>query len=288
MKKILITGQNSYIGNTFIEYILSRQDNFEYKIDKVSLRGNLWRETLWENYDVIIDVAGIAHVDVKRASEETKKKYYAINKELTIEVAHKARKEGVKQFIYLSSMIVYGNNHVINDKTQPEPENFYGDSKWQAEKQLMKMDSPGFKVVIVRPPFVYGKGSKGNYPLLAKLSRVTPVFPRYANKRSMIYIENLCEFLRLLITKEKQGIYHPQNREIVSTTDLVRIISGVTGHTICFTPFFNFLIKLLRQKQELVKKIFGDFYYAPELSVYDGMDYQIYSLEESLRKTEGK
>lgn len=288
MKKILITGQNSYIGNSFIEYILSREDNFEYKIDKVSLRRDSWRGTLWENYDVVIDVAGIAHVDIKRASEETKKKYYAVNKELTIEVAHKARKEGVKQFIYLSSMIVYGSNGEINEKTQPEPENFYGDSKWQGEKQLMKMDSLDFKVVIVRPPFVYGKGSKGNYPLLAKLSKVTPVFPRYENRRSMIYIENLCEFLRLLIVKEKHGIYHPQNREIVSTTDLVRIISGVTGHTIYFIPFFNFFIKLLGQKQELVKKIFGSFYYVPELSVYEEMDYQLYSLEESIRKTEGK
>lgn len=288
MKKILITGQNSYIGNAFIEYIQSRQDASEYEIEKISLRQASWRKTGWAVYDVVIHVAGIAHSDIKRASEEIKKQYYTVNRDLAIEAARKARKEEVRQFIYLSSMIVYGNSGGINNKTHPKPENFYGDSKWQGEQQLIQMNSPDFKVVIVRPPFVYGRGSKGNYPLLAKLSKVTPVFPRYENKRSMIYIENLCEFLRLLIMKEKDGVYHPQNKEIVSTAELVQIISEATGHVICFTCLFNYFIKLLERRRGLVKKIFGSFYYVPELSVYEEMDYQLYSLEESIRKTEGK
>src|SRR5699024_11250942 len=115
----------------------------------------------------------------------------------------KAEKEAeVKQFVFMSSIIVYGenikNNGVINKNTIPKPTNFYGNSKLEAEQRIELLQSEKFKIVIVRPPMIYGKGSKGNYPKLAKLAQKSPVFPYFVNKRSMLYIDNLIEFLKFL------------------------------------------------------------------------------------------
>lgn len=288
MKKVLITGKNSYIGNFLEEYLKAEFDEDKYHVDKVSLRDNTWKKMPWGNYDTVLHAAGIAHVDIKNASEETKEMYYKVNRDLTLEAANKAKEEGTGQFIFLSSMIVFGSSGKIDADTKPAPTNFYGDSKLQAENELLKLDSPEFKVAVVRPPFVYGKESRGNYPQLARLSRKLPVFPSLKNKKSMIYAGNLCEFLRLLIEQEKQGIFHPQNREIISTAELVSAVAAETGHMVRLIPMFNPLIKGLAAVSGLFKKVFGNFYYVPELSEYEGMDYRIYDLKESIRITEEK
>ena len=92
---------------------------------------------------------------------------------------------------------------------------------------------------MLRPPMIYGKGSKGNYPLLAKLAKKLPVFPDIKNERSMLHIDNLCEFLRLLMLDGGGGIHYPQNREYVRTSDMVRMIAKETGHRIWVTKLLN-------------------------------------------------
>lgn len=190
-----------------------------------------WREKSFAGYDVVFHVAGIAHADVGKVSEERKAFYYKINRDLAIETAEKAKSDCVGQFVLMSSMIIYGESaglgkrKIVTKETKPHPANFYGYSKWQADKGVRKLGSDSFHVAVLRPPMIYGKGSKGNYPLLAKMAKKLPVFPDIKNERSMLYIDNLCEFLFLLMQSGEAGIYFPQNAEYVRTSEMVREIA---------------------------------------------------------------
>lgn len=276
MVKILITGKNSYIGNQFADWI--KETYGEYQIDKISVRDDKWKKMNWSNYDAILHVAGIAHNSSDASLEEL---YYQVNRDLTNEIAKKAKRDGIPHFVNMSSIIIYGsNNSIINSETLPNPDNFYGDSKLQAEINLNNLADDKFIVSHVRPPMVYGAGSKGNFPLLAKLASKTPFFPDFQNKRSMIYVKNLCEFLRIVIDETLPGELHPQNREYVQTSNLVKIIAYNQNHKIFQTRIFNPLIKAL-DKINIVNKMFGDLYYSKELSRVN-FNYQKYSLDESI------
>lgn len=286
-KKILITGANSYIGKTFEEYM--KQWSEEYTVDTVDTIGEEWKQKDFSIYDVIFHVAGIAHVDTKKASEETKKLYYKVNTDLTIECCKKAKEQGVKQFIFMSSIIVYGESNslekvVITKDTEPSPNGFYGDSKLQAEKGILPMQSEDFNVAVLRPPMIYGKGSKGNYPRLAKLAQKSPIFPEFDNQRSMLYVGNLCEFIKNVIDKEENGILFPQNKEYVRTTDMVKTIAEVHGKKIHTTRIFNPVIKLMSKKVRIINKVFGSMVYDIENDI---VEYQKFDLKNSLIKTEG-
>ena len=195
----------------------------------------------------------------------------------------------------MSSIIVYGESAGIGKKkmittdTLPAPANFYGDSKWKAEKKLEDLSDSSFRVVILRPPMIYGKGSKGNYPLLAGMAVKLPLFPRETNQRSMLYIGNLCKFVELMIRNEEQGIFYPQNREYVCTTELVKAIAKEHGRNIRLTALFHPALLLLGRiggkPGELVNKAFGNLVYEKTLSEYKE-EYRIYGLEESVRLTE--
>ena len=139
MKKILITGAGSYIG-TSLEHWLA-QYHSEYKVDTLDMQKDTWRVYDFSAYDVVFHVAGIAHADVGHATEEQKQLYYAVNTDLAVETAQKAMVAGVKQFLFMSSMIVYGGckEKIITAATKPQPANFYGDSKWQADQRIQEL-----------------------------------------------------------------------------------------------------------------------------------------------------
>lgn len=285
-KKILITGKNSYIGRSFIEYC--QKNKIDLEIEELNVRGDEWKTHDFSKYDSIFHVAGIAH---NSSDPKLENLYYEVNRDLTIEIAKKAKEDGTPQFIFMSSMIVYGNHPSgktrITQKTKPNPDNFYGDSKLQAEKGLQELKSKKFNVVILRPPMIYGKDSKGNYPLLSKFAQKSPVFPDYPNKRSMLHIDNLCEFLKLMIKNEESGVFHPQNKELVQTSEMVRQIAKFHGNRVWFTKLSNPLIELLF-KINVIKKVFGSLYYVESLSEYNNGRYQKYNLEESIVLTEGQ
>ena len=291
MKKILITGANSYIGTRFSEY-MSRWPE-RYQVDTVDMIGDGWREWDFSQYDSVYHVAGIAHSDVGHVSEEQKAMYYRVNRDLTVEAAQKAKAEGVKQFIFMSSSIVYGESapvgkeKIIDARTPATPANFYGDSKLQAELGLMPMNDDSFKVVILRPPMIYGPGCKGNYPVLGKLAGKLPAFPDVANCRSMLYVDNLMEFVRLMVENGEQGIFWPQNGEYSNTSRLVAMIAKAHGKRMLLIPGFTWALKLLSHVTPLVNKAFGSLAYDMNLSQYKE-DYRLYSLERSIAVTEGK
>lgn len=292
MKRILITGANSYIGTSFERYL---QENYPdgYSVDTVDMLDGSWREKSFCGYDSVFHVAGIAHSDSGKISEEKAKLYYTINTDLTIETARKAKADGVKQFVFMSSAIVYGESapigkaKVITRDTSVCPANCYGDSKVQAEKGLFPLNDKCFKVVILRPPMIYGKGSKGNYPLLAKFARKTPLFPYVENERSMLYIENLCEFVRLMIENDEQGLFFPQNEEYSNTSELVRMIAAAHGKRVRLLKGFRWALKCLGIFSGRVSKVFGNLTYAKAMSSYKE-DYRKYTLAQSINATENE
>lgn len=315
MIRILITGANSFVG-TNIERWLMRQPDC-YQVDTVDTMNDAWKQADFSRYDVVFHVAGIAHVDPK---PEMAPLYYKVNRDLAIEVATCARDKGVKQFIYMSSGIVYKvskslKGDVRTPDTIPNPNDFYGDSKLQAERGVVNvnfnadvnpnlnlnadvnlnlngnvnvnpnLNGDGMKVCILRPPMIYGPGSKGNFLRLGWLATKIPVFPEWHNKRSMLYIDNLAEFVRQIIDREMSGTFFPQNAELVDTVEIVKYFAKKYHHRIWISRIFNPLVWLASFFLPQVPKMFADCYYVPEMSKYE-FDYQIVSFEDSLKRLE--
>lgn len=291
MKKILITGANSYIGTSFERY-LSRWPE-AYCVDTVDMMDPTWREKDFSGYDSVYHVAGIAHSDNGKISPEKERLYRAVNTDLTVETAKKAKADGVRQFIFMSSAIVYGESapigksKIIKKDTPTAPANCYGDSKVQAELGILPLQDETFRVVILRPPMIYGPDSKGNYPILSKLAQKLPIFPKVKNSRSMLFIDNLTEFVRLMVDREEQGIFFPQNKEYSNTSDLVVRIARAHGKKILPIPGLTWALKWLSRVTGLVNKAFGSFQYEMEMSEYEE-DYRKVDLSRSIEITEGK
>ena len=283
MKNILITGAGSYVGESVRRYILAKDSS--YQIDAVDTVGDNWKKVDYTKYDVVFHVAGIAHVNADPKMEPL---YYKVNRDLTIEVAKHAKAAGVKQFIFMSSQIVFHESRslkaeVLTTETKPAPNGFYGDSKLQAENGLHELESEEFKVCILRPCMIYGPNAKGNFPRLAKLACKTPVFPEWHNKRSMLYIDNLAEFVKQAIERELEGTFYPQNRELADTGEIIRFFAKEVGHKVWITRLFNPFIWLGSFILQPINKMFATYYYDPKMSKME-FDYQLVSFEESLKK----
>lgn len=291
MKRILITGANSFIGTSFGKYIKENFPN-DYFIETVDMINPNWRDMSFSGFDTVYHVAGIAHSDTGKVTEERKAFYYKINTDLTIGTAKKAKADGVRQFIFMSSAIVYGDSapigkaKVITKETPVSPANFYGDSKVQAENGLKELADDNFKIVILRPPMIYGSGCKGNYPVLRKSALKLPFFPKVKNERSMLYIGNLVEFVRLMIENGEEGIFWPQNAEYSNTSEMVKLIAETHNRKICLIPGFTWALKILSHVTGLVNKAFGSLTYDQGMSEYPREKYQIWSMQDSLTETE--
>lgn len=277
MKRILITGANSYIGTSFEKYMAQWPE--EYQIDTTDMIDGSWRQKSFSGYDSVFHVAGIAHQDSGKITEERKQQYFQVNTNLTIDTARKAKAEGVGQFIFMSSIIVYGasarlgEKKVITRDTKPFPEGAYGMSKLNAEEGILPLDDEGFRVCVLRPPMIYGPGCKGNYPLLRKAALKLPFFPDIKNERSMLFIDNLCAYMKMVIDVMVSGIHFPQNKEYVSTSEMVRQIALAHGKKIRTTRAFNPVLKLMSGKVGLVDKVFGDLTYDMSINISDNCVY---------------
>lgn len=268
MKRILILGANSYIGTSFEKYI---NENYpgEYEIRRTSLRGTAWQQENWGDYDSILNVTGKAHADISTLSEEQKQEYYTVNCDLAVEAAQKAITDEVGQYIYLSSIIVYGDSSNsrkpvrITADTKPAPSNFYGDSKWKAEQKLQKLfvSVKHTKLAILRLPMIYGSGCKGNYKTLEKLAGKLPVFPTFHNERSVLQIEHLAEYLRTLVDNGKEGLFWPQDEEYRSTPDMIFELAENAGRHIApaawLNPFVCLAFYFPGKVGKLARKAFG-------------------------------
>ena len=260
MKKILITGAGSYIGNSFAAYL----ERFpgEYQTETLNMIGDSWREFDFSGFDAVFHVAGIAHI---RETEENASLYYQVNRDLAVETACKAKESGVGQFVFLSSMSVYGMEEgAIGRDTVPAPVSNYGKSKLQAEEGLEGLNGENFRIAVLRPPMVYGDGCKGNYQSLVKFARVMPFFPDYSNKRSMLHIDGLCGAVRDIIDSNAQGLFLPQDPEYVCTCRMVRDIARSMGRELKLLKILNPAVSLAKRFTRAGKKAFGDLYYVTD------------------------
>ena len=279
---VLVTGEDGYIANQFKKYI-EPTDLFD--ITMISVKNDEWKKLDFSKYDSIFHLAGIVH-----NPKATKEDYEKINYKLTIELAKKAKKEKIGQFLFFSTGSVYGDiRGKITQKTIAVPNNFYGKSKLKAEIELKKMEDKDFKICIVRPPMVYGKGCKGNYCLLSKLAKKIPIFPKVNNIRSMIYIENLCEFVKLLILNKESGLFFPQNKEYVNTSEMVKLIANENKKNVLIIKILSAFVNVGKHIPgkigKLCNKAFGDWYYDMSISEYK-TNYIVKGFEESIHDTE--
>ena len=179
---------------------------------------------------------------------------------------------------------------MIDATTVPQPANFYGDSKLQADVAVRELADDTYKVIVLRPPMIYGKGSKGNYCTLAKLAKKLPIFPDVDNERSMLYIENLCEFLCQIMLlnpyHRNSVVLLPQNGEWTKTSDMVKMIAKASGKKItelqCLAPAVWIGSKMPGKIGGLVDKAFGNNCYEFEASSYGGLKYQNTTVKQSV------
>lgn len=274
MKRILITGAKSYIGESFRDYISDMTDSYEIQI-KDTLGWNPVAED-FIGYDVVFNVAGIAHI---KETKNNRHLYFDVNRDLVIRIAKVAKEAGVKQFVLLSSMSVYGLEiGRITKETLPHPTNAYGQSKFEADEEIKKLDDDRFIFTCLRPPMVYGKSCRGNYQSLRKFALKSAFFPNFQNQRSMVYIGNLCEFVKTCIDEGRRGLFFPQNAEYTNTSEMVKAIAEEHGKSIKLTRIFNWAIKIVPLK--VVKKVFGNLLYEPVDAVGK------YGFRESIKLTE--
>jgi UDP-glucose 4-epimerase len=276
-KKILIIGKSGFIGSSLAKWLKDKG----YEVSSVSGRKKEWKSLDMKGIDTVVYAAGLAHTREKKKSEALFLNANVIHAQQS---AFEAKQAGVHQYIYISSMNVYGSTGKrIGINTPLAPDRLYGRSKRQGELEILKLADETFKAVIIRPPVVSGAGCKGNIHFLVKASRYIKFFPNYPNQRSIIDIINLCEFISCVIDENADGIYHPQNKEDLSTYDLLSLMVRGTGRQIYAINFFNPIIAWMVPRISIVRKIFGDDCYERDLSDNNSFSYWIRSAEESVR-----
>lgn len=274
--KVLIVGAGSYIGENIKRYLLKREG---YEMDTLDAYDLKPQPRMFELYDAVFFAAGIAH---RKETKENAHLYYEVNRDLAVQAAEAAKSAGVPHFIVLSSMSVYGmETGRITKDTKACPKSHYGKSKLQADERIWSLRDEKFRVAILRPPMVYGKGCRGNYQPLRKLALMAPVFPRVDNERSMIYIGNLCAFVEKVLEKRMEGIFFPQNGEYVNTCSLAARIAAANGKRMRQTRIFNPVIGRLHLKT--AEKLFGSLTYESGDAVHEcGFEDSVSMTESSI------
>lgn len=287
MKKVMLVGVGGYIGGKFTEYI--NKNYPDWKIDAVDSMNGIWKGADFHGYDAVYNVSGLAHANARQGSEEL---YYAVNGQLPIDVAKKAKEEGVPLFVQMSSQIVYGDMSNVGEEklitvdTIPSEPTVYGKSKMMAERGLQELVDDTFQVAIMRPPLIYSEFARDNFPRLVNFAKKMPIFPKLENKQSMVYVDNLCELVKLVIENCKGGIYYPQQECYIETSKIVADIAKAVGNKMWQTRIFNPLLKLFSKSERLglIHKAFGSIAYDMSLSNHFDGKYRVVSYEESIRR----
>lgn len=287
--KILIIGKNSYIGNHIDEWL----SKYGHKVEQLDVLTPQWKEFDYALYDAIVHVAGIVH----RPDCQDWNLYKSVNTDMPVEIAgmYKAARAGKGlggQYIYFSTMGVFDAQKelgpsIVDENTSKRSESMYGKSKLMAEEELQKLQDGSFNVAFVRPPSVYGKGCKGGYITgFTKIARMLPIIPRaYENARqSFIYIDNLCECVRLIAEKGLNGGFCPQDDEIPNANRLLEVICMGIGKKYRSSRLLGLCLRLV-SFVPLVKKAYGGIEYSRKLSDIPGVDYVVVPFEEGMKRT---
>ncbi|MDI6452376.1 NAD-dependent epimerase/dehydratase family protein [Peloplasma aerotolerans] len=285
MKRVLITGANSYVGTSVEKWLMKESKN--YHVETLDMQNPSWVNFDFTKFDVVFHVAGIAHVSKKKSMEDL---YYKVNRDLAIQTARKAKESGVRQFIFMSSMIIYGNDkpsgyrqHI--DLSNYNPTSAYGKSKLEADLSIQELMNEKFIVLVIRAPIIYGPGCKGNFPKLQNFAKKTILIPTLKNRKSMIYIDNLSEFIKQAINRSLYGVCYPQNSEYMSTSKIMILTREYLSMKIVKTRVFNPLIIFLTYISKYIKKMYGNKSYNQNNSFYSDFDYNIVTSSDSIKKS---
>ena len=282
MKRVLIAGSGSYLGDHIAKHLWDRPE--AYAADVLDMRTEAWKRASLAGYDCVVDVAGIAH---HKETEEIAALCFAVNRDLALELARRAKEAGVGQFVYLSSMSVYGlHAGRVTAQTAPAPATAYGRSKLEAEEGLFALADERFRVAALRPPMVYGKGCKGNYPRLAKLICTLRCYPRTGSERSLLYIDCLCGFVRRLIESGAGGLYFPQNKEYARMDELAALVAKAHGVRLWQPRGLSGLLRWLGKRSATFASVFGTLTYDRSMSAAFADEPQP-DFAETIARTEG-
>ena len=282
--RILIIGKNSYIGNHIDKWLTK----YGHLVTQLDVLTDEWKTYDYSPYDAIVHVAGIVH----QPNCQDWELYKRVNTDMPIAIATMAKKAGVKQYVFFSTMGVYGVGkrlmpNIVDETTPLAPKGMYGKSKLMAEEGLCELQDETFKVAFVRPPSVYGKGCRGGYITgFTSIARRLPVIPcAYENvKQSFIYIDNLSELVRLVIETNRVGVFCPQDDKAVSANELLHTIANGIGRKYRSSWLLGLLVRLLHFIP-LVNKAYGGVEYAKTLSDIYGIDYVVVPFEEGIKRT---
>lgn len=285
--RILVIGKNGFISKCFQNYMKRYSD---IDILAISARDNSWKQYDFHGYDAVYNTTGLAHDDARKGSRE---QFMNLNAFLPAELAKKAKTEGVKIFINMSSLIIYGemselgSKERITSQTIPIPAGIYGESKLEGEAALNKIADDHFKVAIIRSPLVYNENAVDNFLKLKNYALNYHVFPNLSNARSMIYSDNLCELVKLIAEKNEGGYFYPQQEEYICTSKLVRDIAVTAGKRMFLTRLFNPILYLLSKKFLLLRKVFGSLAVDLKESNHFEGKYRVVSYDESIKRLVG-
>ena len=252
MKRILITGSSGFVGSYFIKKYKNKYDIKSFSFLKDDMNTLDCR-----NMDMVFHLSALVHQMGGASIEE----YEKVNVTQTLQLANKAKESGVKHFVFMSTVKVYGEEttNIYTENTICNPEDEYGKSKLKAELELKKLEDESFKVSIIRTPIVYGYGVKANIKSLVNLVNKVPILPfgNIQNKRSMVYIGNLCHLVDVVIEKQKAGIFLACDDKPLSTTRLIELIAKNLNKKVYLIkiPFFESFLKLV--KPSFHKRLYG-------------------------------
>lgn len=284
MFHILIIGKSGYVSKCFQSYI----KQFPHiAITAISVRSDEWKQMNFCSYHAVFNAIGLAHDSARKGTD---KQFKYLNVELPVQIAKKAKEDGVKTFIHMSSMIVYGENKtienqsLINEDTEPNPAGIYGKSKLEGEKALLTLNDDVFNVAIVRAPLIFNENATDNFKRLKDFAMRYPVFPKINNIRSMLYADNLCELVRLIAVENGSGYYYPQDEDYYCTSQLVKDIANASGEKMHLIKIFNPIIYILSKKILLIRKVFGSLAYEKSVSeAFEGR-YRVVSYKEAINR----
>lgn len=251
--KILLTGANGFIGSYFLD-----KYRLEYQIKTFSFLKNNFDSLDLSGLNTIVHLSALVH----QMSGANSNEYEKVNVIQTLELAKKAKDSGVRHFIFMSTVKVYGDESdtAYTEKTPCHPQDDYGQSKWHAELELQKLSDEHFTVSIIRTPIVYGTGVKANIKNLIKLISKVPILPfaNTKNRRSMVYVGNLCALIAQVLARREAGIFLACDDTALSTTEFIREIATSLGKK-CYLidiPFFENLLKYF--KPTFHQRLFGN------------------------------
>ncbi|MGD6770201.1 NAD-dependent epimerase/dehydratase family protein [Staphylococcus arlettae] len=266
-KHILITGSSGYVGS----HLADNLEQLGNKVSRLNVKNTLWKELDFKQYDAIIHTAALVHNNDPNAQLA---EYFRVNMHLTFNLAMEAKKCGVKHFVFMSTMAVFGEDGKIGEMveltnpTNLKPVTNYGISKAKAEAKIREIADDNFKVAIIRPPMIYGVGSPGNFTKLIKVAKRLPIIPNLSNARSALYIKHLEQFVNEIIKHEMTGIYHPKDKFEFNTTKVVTEIRKNEHKNTFLLPIPKAMYPILN-KFRVISKIYGNLVYAKSLYAHE-------------------